>query len=58
MLISTSNSVSHLTPVTKEVKKTMSYVRMSSHLLTPLMEVNEDNQMPILSSYLNLHPNV
>ena len=59
MLVTTSTtSSSTLTPVTKDVKKTMSYARMSSHLLTPLMEVNEDNAMPILSSYLNLQPTV
>lgn len=36
----------------------MSYARMSTHLLTPLMEVNEDTHSPFLSSYQNLQPNV
>ena len=31
---------------------------MSTHLLTPLMELNEDSQSPFLSSYQNLQPNV
>ena len=44
----------NMTPVTKEVKKTMSYARMSSHLLAPLMELNEETHSPFLSSYLNL----
>ena len=43
-----------MTPVTKEVKKTMSYARMSSHLLAPLMELSEETHSPFLSSYLNL----
>lgn len=44
----------NMTPVTKEVKKTMSYARMSSHLLAPLMELSEETHSPFLSSYLNL----
>ena len=31
---------------------------MSTHLLTPLMELNEDAHSPFLSSYQNLQPNV
>lgn len=50
IVISTPNSNVAVTPVTREVKKTMSYARMSTHLLTPLMECDEDH-----SSFLGSH---
>ena len=54
------------TPATKEVQKTMrcerddpmmdSYARMSTHLLSPLMEYDEDNPSSFVGSYTKFEP--
>lgn len=57
IVIATPND-SNSTPVMKEVKKTMSYARMSSHLLTPLMECDEDPYASFMGSHAQFHQTV
>ena len=58
IVISTPNENVNATPVMKEVKKTMSYARMSSHLLSPLIECEEDSHAFIIGSRNDLQPTV
>lgn len=65
-MVCTPNKKAMETPVTKEVQKTMrceregpimdSYARMSTHLLSPLMEYDEDNHSSFVGSYAKFEP--
>lgn len=58
IVIATPNKNAIITPVTREVKKTMSYARMSTHLLTPLMECDEDLHSTFVGSHTEFQQTV